>query len=315
MRKVLVTGGAGFIGSHIVEQLLEENYIVSVVDNLCTGNYSNIKNKNVDFYKCDIISEEFEEAVKEFKPDYIIHQAAQVSVSRSVEETLYDEQVNIRGSLNVMEAAKKYKVKKIIFASSAAVYGEPQYLPIDEEHVTNTVSPYGLSKFTVEEYLRLLNKFYGIEYTILRYSNVYGPRQDTKGEGGVVALFAEKVVQGIDVSIFGDGNQTRDFVYVKDVAGANIAAIKNGKNEIFNISTNSQISINDLLIQMNLHAESVVEAKYYDTRKGDIVHSVLANTYAKEVLKWTPRYSIQHGIKDTLEYYLAQNKYNRSVTV
>lgn len=304
MEKVLVTGGAGFIGSHIVDKLLEEGYEVAVFDNLSTGKLENLRDKTYTFYEGDITNKKkVYAAVADFQPHYIIHQAAQVSVAKSVENMEEDARINIMGSINVINAAKDYAVKKIVYASSAAVYGEPQYLPIDENHPINPQSPYGISKFTVELYLKVANELYGIDYTILRYANVYGPRQDAKGEGGVVAIFAEKIANGETPTIFGDGEQTRDFIYVTDVAAANVLAIKEGRNKILNISTNTITNINYLsnLINSTFHKE--ITPIYGEERKGDIKSSVLNNKSSKEALNWEPRISIEEGIDKIAEYY------------
>ena len=302
----MVTGGCGFIGSHIVDKLLSEGYDVAVVDNLSTGNQENIKGKNVSFYQCDILSDDFFKVVADFHPDYIIHEAAQVSVSHSMSHLTYDTQVNILGSVNVIESAKQNNVKKIIFASSAAVYGEPEYLPIDLNHRTGPMSPYGLSKLTVEQYLKLAKDIYGIEYTILRYANVYGPRQDANGEGGVVAIFSDKIVANVVPTIFGDGEQTRDFIFVKDVAAANVKALENGNSMILNVSSGEKISVNELFAAMNKIGQKDIQAKYVEVREGDIRHSLLDNTLTKENLNWKPSYSLEEGLKETLEFYIKE---------
>jgi UDP-glucose 4-epimerase len=304
MEKVLVTGGVGFIGSHIVDKLLEEGYEVAVFDNLSTGKLENLGEKIFTFYEGDISNkDQVYQAVADFKPHYIIHQAAQVSVAKSVKSMEEDARLNIMGSINLINAAKDYEVKKIVYASSAAVYGEPQYLPIDENHPINPQSPYGVSKFTVELYLKAAQELYGIDYTILRYANVYGPRQNAKGEGGVVAIFSEKIANGEIPTIFGDGEQTRDFVYVTDVAEANVMAIHEGRNQIFNISTNSITNINYLfkLISNTFHKE--ITPIYKEKRKGDIKSSVLNNKSSKENLNWKPKISIEQGINKIAEYY------------
>ncbi|RAK20400.1 UDP-glucose 4-epimerase [Anoxybacillus vitaminiphilus] len=304
MEKVLVTGGAGFIGSHIVDKLLEEGYEVAVFDNLSTGKLENLREKTYTFYEGDISNkEQVYAAIADFQPHYIIHQAAQVSVAKSVENMEKDARINIMGSINVINAAKDYGVKKIVYASSAAVYGEPQYLPIDENHPINPKSPYGISKFTVELYLKATHELYGIDYTILRYANVYGPRQDAKGEGGVVAIFAEKIANGETPTIFGDGKQTRDFVYVTDVAAANVLAIQGGRNKIFNISTNTMTNINYLFNLINSTFHKEMAPIYEEGRKGDIKSSVLNNISSKEALNWEPQVSIEEGIDKIAEYY------------
>lgn len=303
MSKVMVTGGCGFIGSHVVEKLLDEQYEVVVVDNLKTGKLENINTNKVEFYQFDITSVEFKQVVSETMPEFIIHLAAQVSVPESIKDIIYDTEVNIIGSINVIEAAKNNGVRKIVFASSAAVYGEPQYLPIDTEHSITPLSPYGLSKYTVENYLKLAKECYGIDYTVLRYSNVYGPRQDAKGEGGVVAIFSERLSQNQECIIYGDGFQTRDFIFVEDVANANVKALEKGSDFVLNVATSHRISINDLFTVVKEHSGANVEPIYIDIRDGDIKHSVLSNKTTIDVLEWGITHTLDEGIKKTIEYY------------
>lgn len=303
MSKVLVTGGAGFIGSHIVEVLLEKGYEVAVIDNLSTGKVENLNLTNLDFFHCDILdSSKFLTIMEEIKPDYIIHQAAQVSVAESVNNVLFDQEVNIKGSLNIIEAAKKYNVKKIVFASSAAVYGNPEFLPIDLTHPIHPTSPYGLSKFTVEEYLRISKELFGIDYTVLRYSNVYGPRQDSKGEGGVVAIFSDKISNGEQPTIFGDGNQTRDFIFVGDVARANVAALTS-ESGTYHVSSGNYITINQLFDCMMETSSNKCAPIYKKERDGDIRNSVLDYTTTLEKLNWRPLVTLKEGLDRTLEFY------------
>lgn len=303
MKKVLVTGGCGFIGSHVVDKLIEKRYEVVVVDNLTTGKLENININRVKFYNCDITTKEFEEVVSDSKPDFIIHQAAQVSVSESIRNVVVDAEVNIKGSLNVINAAKNNGVKKIVFASSAAVYGEPLYLPVDINHPINPLSPYGLSKYTVENYLALAKKFYGVDYTILRYSNVYGPRQDTQGEGGVVAVFCKQLTENNEVLVYGDGEQTRDFIYVEDVADANVSALELGNSLVLNVSTSERITINDLYYAIKEQSYSLIDPTYMNARNGDIKHSVLCNRLTKIALNWEVKYHLDKGLQRTIEYY------------
>lgn len=307
--KVLVTGGAGFIGSHIVDKLVQKKYKVSVVDNLSTGRKENI-NKAAVFYKCDITDlNNLDSVFRNEEPDFVIHQAAQISAGGSLKSPSFDAIVNITGTINILECCVKYKVKKIIFASSAAVYGEPQYLPIDEQHELKPISPYGLSKLTAENYIMLYKKLYGLEYTILRYANVYGPRQDAEGEGGVVAIFINRLLKGITVEIYGDGRQTRDFIYVEDVANANIATLRADYGGIFNISTNSQTSVRNLLNTLCVINGSITKPIYRRERIGDIRKSSLDNTKTIQTLNWQCTYSFYEGLENTLRYYKAyQNK-------
>ncbi|WP_078431853.1 NAD-dependent epimerase/dehydratase family protein [Metabacillus halosaccharovorans] len=300
--KVLVTGGCGFIGSHIVDKLMDENHDVYVVDNLVTGNKNNV-NPNVPIMDCDINSELMEKVVQDFQPEAIIHQAAQVSVAHSINDMLYDESVNIHGSLKIIDLAKKYNVKKIVFASSAAVYGNPVSLPVELDHPTNPLSPYGVSKLSVEYYLKMAKETFDIDYTILRYANVYGPRQDANGEGGVIAIFSDALAKGNSPTIYGDGMQTRDFVYVEDVADANVRALTMGHNQILNVSSSEEITVNSLFETMQKVAGTNIAVNYEEERNGDIRKSVLCNKITKEQLDWVPSTSLFVGLQNTMNYY------------
>lgn len=299
--KVLVTGGAGFIGSHIVDNLINSGFKVVIVDNLSTGNmYINDK---ATFYNLDITDMNIEQVFTLENPDFLIHHAAQIDVQRSIIDPFYDAKVNILGTINLLKLAVKYNVKKFIYASSAAVYGNPDYLGVDEKHLVKPLSFYGISKHTPEHYLHAFSSLYGLNFTILRYSNVYGIRQDPKGEGGVISIFIDKLLNEESPCIFGDGEQTRDFIYVKDIASANLAALYKGDGEIINISINKQASINELLLLMNDICGNDIKPIYKEARKGDILHSYLENTKAIEILNWEPKYSITEGLKETIEYY------------
>lgn len=301
--KVLVTGGAGFIGSNIVDRLIELNHDVAVVDNLSTGRRENL-NPGAEFYNVDIVNkEDLNRVFEAFKPEICIHHAAQIDVQRSIKEPDYDADVNIVGTINVLNACRLSGARKIIYASSAAVYGEPEYLPLDENHKVDPISYYGASKHTPEHYIKIFSQLYGLRYTILRYSNVYGIRQDPMGEGGVIAIFLNKLVKGEVPTIFGDGEQTRDFIYVKDVVEANIAALTRGDGDILNISTNTYISINDLVKKMIEASGRELNPNYGPARKGDIIHSYMDNRRAAEVLGWEPRYGLVEGLRETYEYY------------
>lgn len=302
MSRVVITGGAGFIGSHIAEELLANNYEVIVIDNLTTGNYRNISHLPIRLYEYDITDSSSIDFIASLEPEYIIHQAAQVSVAESVHDILHDENVNVKGSLHVIKAAIKASVKKLVFASSAAVYGNPVFLPVTTDHPTMPESPYGLTKLTVERYLQMAYKFYQLPYSILRYSNVYGPRQDAKGEGGVVSIFADKIAEGKAPVIFGDGEQTRDFIYVKDVAKANVKALNAQGNICVNISTQTQITVNALWETMVRAGDIQLKAEHKDARPGDILHSTLCNEKTLELLDWAPQTSLEDGLKDTLAF-------------
>ena len=292
--KVLITGGAGFIGSHIVDLLIENGYEIFVVDNLSSGSESNL-NKSAKFYNLDMTSEKLEEVFAQNKIDYVFHLAAQPSVSSSIKNPTYDATENILGSINVLKFAKKYGVKKIACASTAAVYGIPQYLPVDENHNTECLSFYGISKLTMEKYIEL----FGVDYIIFRLANVYGPRQNAHGEAGVVAIFVDKMKNNENITIDGDGEQTRDFVYVADVAKAFLSAIQSEvKNEIINVSTNTSISINKLFEVMNSNYNYTKKPQYGEERQGDIKHSVLDNKKCLKSFGFIPKTPIEQGLGD-----------------
>ena len=300
--EVLVTGGAGFIGSNIVDGLIEAGHQVIVVDNLSTGKKENL-NEQAEFYNLDLRDQKLKEVFKENEISHVIHHAAQIDVQHSIQDPLSDAQNNILATINLLECCRAYKVKKIIYASSAAVYGEPDYLPVDEEHPIKAMSPYGISKHTPEHYIKMYNELYELKYTIFRYANVYGPRQDPKGEGGVVSIFVDKMLAEERPVIFGDGQQTRDFVHVYDIVKANLLALDNGDNILVNISTQSRDSVNDLVDHLNDILPYNVEAIYKEARQGDIRHSSLANQKAEELLGWTPDYDFKTGLEQTVGYY------------
>jgi len=301
--EVLVTGGTGFIGSNIVDGLIKKGHKVIVVDNLSTGKKENL-NKNAKFHQLDIRDQELKEIFKENEITHVIHHAAQIDVQHSIKDPLFDVQNNILGTINLLEMSREYGVEKIIYASSAAVYGEPDYLPVDEEHPIKAMSPYGITKHTPEHYIKMYNELYDLKYTIFRYANAYGPRQDSKGEGGVVSIFVDKMVAEERPVIFGDGKQTRDFIHVYDIVKANLLALENDENILVNISTESRDSVNDLVDYLNLILPYNLKAIYEEARKGDILHSSLANEKAEELLGWIPDYDFKAGLKQTVKYYL-----------
>lgn len=298
-----MTGGAGFIGSHTVDLLIKNDYEVCVIDNLAHGKKSNINSK-AKFYKIDIRDKGILDILKNEKPEFIVHNAAQISVFKSIENPIDDADININGTLNILEAARKTDVKKIIYSASAAIFGEPEYLPIDEKHSLNMISNYGVSKHTVEHYLKVYKKLYDMDYIILRYSNVYGPRQDSSGEGGVVAIFCEKIIKNESPYIFGDGTQTRDFVYVKDVARANLMAIKSNKIGVFNVCTNTKISVKKLFYCIkNIIDNKDIKPIYTGERYGDIKNSYMSYKKILNEIGWSPEYNIVKGLKETIKFY------------
>jgi UDP-glucose 4-epimerase len=292
MENVLITGGAGFIGSHLSDLLIENNYNVIIADNLSSGFEYNI-NKNAKFYNVDVNSADLEKVFQENKIDYVFHFAAQPSVSFSTSHPDLDAKENILGSINVLKFSKKYNIKKFITASTAAVYGVPQYLPVDENHTLTCLSFYGISKLTMEKYVKL----FGIDYVIFRFANVYGPRQSAHGEAGVVAIFADKMKNNIQITIDGDGEQTRDFVYVADIAQVCLKAIQNDvKNEIINVSMNTAISINKLFEIMGNKCNYKIPAIHGEERTGDIKHSVLDNKKCQNIFNFIPKTIIEEGL-------------------
>ena len=242
--RILVTGGAGFIGSHVVDRLLELGHEVAVVDNLASGSAANLS-PDVSFHETDIVGPDLDDVLRAEKPEVVCHYAAQISVTHSMRDPVADASTNILGSLNLLQSCVRNGVRKVVYTSSGgAIYGEPQYLPCDEAHPVQPLSYYGASKYAVEKYLYVYRVAHGLDYTALRLGNVYGPRQDPTGEAGVVAIFAQAMLEGRPITIFGTGEQERDFVYVRDVAEASVAALDRGDGEAYNIGTGAGTSIN-----------------------------------------------------------------------
>ncbi len=302
--KVLVTGGAGFIGSHLVDKLILEGFEVFVIDNLSTGKLENV-NKKAKLIVGDIQSEYMlNDLFKKNDFSFVFHLAAQISVSNSVKNPVKDAQTNIIGSLNLIKKCVEHKVKKIIFSSTGgAIYGDVNVFPTNEEVFPRPISPYGIAKFSVENYLRFAKSEFGLDYTVLRYSNVYGPRQDPHGEAGVIAIFSSRMLKGDEVIIFGDGEYVRDYVFVSDVVNANIKAMSKGSGETFNIATSNGISVNELFqILKNLTGYDK-DPVYKSPREGDIRKSVLSYEKAKRELDWEPKININEGLKRTVEWF------------
>ncbi len=303
--RVLVTGGAGFIGSHIVENLLQAGHEPIVLDNLSHGKRENLP-PGTPLYEVDIRDAAgVEHVMGKTRPQVIIHQAAQVSVSYSVAYPAEDGEINILGTLNLLEEAQRHKVEKFIFASSVAVYGNPSYLPCDEYHPTVPRAPYGMSKLTAEAYIRLFHRLYGLRYTILRYGNVYGPRQDAEGEAGVIAIFISRMLAGEPTVIDGDGQQTRDFVYVGDVAHANLLALTAGDGETLNLGTGQAIAILDLWQLLRRLTGYSLEAHHGLPRTGDIRHMVIDAERAQSVLGWKAETPLESGLRRTIAAWQA----------
>lgn len=296
--KMLVTGGAGFIGSELVRQL-KNKHKASVLDNLSTGRRDNLW-PEVSFYHGDLLDKSFVfHTVEKERPERIFHLGAQVSVPSSVSIPAADAASNVIGTINILEAAVKYNVEKVIYASTAAVYGPPQYLPLDEKHPVQPLSGYGISKYSGELYLDLYKRLYGLDYTVLRFGNVYGSGQ-LPINSGIVAILVNCLNQDSPVFIYGDGDQTRDFLYVKDVAAAAIKAINEGSGRILNIGTNTAVSINKLLHVLENIRGKTVKTVYDRERPHDIRHSVLDASQGQKVLNWQPRYSLEEGLEEII---------------
>jgi UDP-glucose 4-epimerase len=300
--KVLVTGGAGFIGSHLVDALIQQGHRVVVVDNLSTGRLENI-NPAAMFYKVDICSPELEKIFEEERPELVNHQAAQTVIQKSMEDPAFDAKQNILGGLNLILQCVRFGVKKIAYASSVGVYGEPKYRPVDESHSVNPMSYYGISKHTIEHYLHVFCLEYTMYYVVLRYSNIYGPRQNTKGEAGVIAIFTRQMLQGERPTIFGKGDKTRDYVYVGDVVMANLLAMEKSINGIYNIGTGVETSDQEIF---NLLAGLVGyhgSPHYAPVRKGEIYRICLDYSKAQKEIGWQPRFLLSEGLTETVNYY------------
>lgn len=300
--RITVTGGAGFIGSHLVDRLIEDGHTVQVIDNLYTGNKEFVHSK-AQFIELDIRDPKLYSVLEEFRPDYIFHEAAQTEVSTSMSDPMLDCDINLMGLINLLNAAVKLDVKKFLMPSSAAVYGNLDTLPLNEEMIGNPSSFYGLTKLTTEHYLRIYHEAFGLPYICYRYSNVFGPRQGNGGEGGVISIFAKAIVQGSPIIIYGDGKQTRDFIYVDDVVEANILGMQHQVTGIYNVSTGISSSVNLLVDEFRNISGKDIEVVYDQPRLGDIRDSVLATDKSEKELLFTAKYNLHDGLIKTYEYF------------
>jgi UDP-glucose 4-epimerase len=305
--KILVTGGAGFIGSHVVDAYLGEGHEIGVLDDLGRGSARNL-NPRAKFYEGNIEDREFVNTVfSDFRPEMVNHHAAQMDVRRGVREPVFDARVNILGSLNLLEAAVAAKTRHFIYISTAgAAYGEPKQLPVPEDAPILPITPYGISKHTVEHYLYTFSHLYGLSYVVLRYGNVYGPRQSSAGGAGVFAIFCEQILAGIQPVIYGDGNKIRDYIYVEDVVGANVAALSHGHGEVFNIASGVGTSDQEVFSRVcGLLGTPELRPRLVGKRPGEIDGIRLDIEKAKRLLGWTPRISLAEGVRRTADYFLA----------
>lgn len=298
-----MTGGAGFIGSHVVDAFLQTGYEVVVVDNLSSGRKSNL-NPLARFYQVDIRDAELDEVFAKEKPDVVDHHAAQMDVRKSVADPLYDADVNVRGSINLLECSRRHNVRKVIYVSTGgAVYGQPEYLPCDEDHPINPICQYGISKHTVEHYLAVYKYLYGLDYTVLRYPNVYGPRQDPRGEAGVIAIFIGRMSQNEPVIIYGTGEQERDFIYVTECARANLLAIDKGSGKVYNIGSSQGTTINSVFDTLKSIMKYQATPEYYPAKLGETFKIYLDSRRALADLMWQPQIGLHAGLEKTVSYF------------
>lgn len=300
---ILITGGAGFIASHIADAYIAEGHNVVIVDNLSGGVVENI-NPKAKFYQLDIRSEKLEDVFQKGKIDIVNHLAAQMDVRRSVDDPKFDASVNVLGGLNLFECARKHRVKKIIFSSTGgAIYGEQDYFPADEEHPTRPLSPYGITKLCTEKYLFFYKAVYGIHHVILRYANIYGPRQNPHGEAGVIAIFCHKMLKGETPVINGDGKQTRDYTFVSDVVNANLLALKHEQSAIYNVGTSKENDVNKLFYELRKHLNPSCPEQHAPAKAGEQQRSVINYKKIEQELGWHPTIQLDEGLRLTAEYF------------
>jgi len=300
--KIVVTGGAGFIASHIVDAYINERYEVHVIDDFSTGQEKNL-NRRATVHSLDIAEPKTARLIRQIKPDILNHHAAQMDVRRSVADPTFDARVNILGFINLLETAKDVGVQKVIFSSSGgAVYGDREPIPANEEHPTIPLSPYGVSKLTGELYLGYYHLNFGLPFVALRYANVYGPRQNSKGEAGVVAIFISQLLAGKSPIINGDGKQTRDYVFVGDVVRANVAALDASYVGPINIGTGRETDVVTICELLRQGLESKIKAVHGPAKLGEQRRSCLDVSLAGKVLRWRPEVTLQSGLKKTIAY-------------
>jgi UDP-glucose 4-epimerase len=307
--RILITGGAGFIGSHIAEACLAEGHDVAIVDDLSTGSLAHVPPR-ARFYPVDVRGPQLEEVFAVERPELVSHHAAQVSVRRSVEEPVHDADINVLGSLHLLEAARRHGVRRVVFASTGgAIYGEVEAGAADEHHRCRPQSPYAVAKLAVEHYLASYRGAFGLETVVLRYANVYGPRQDPHGEAGVIAIFIQRILAGLPPTIYGDGEQVRDFVYVNDVVRANLQAhtVPASADEpvIVNVATGRGTTVNALWQALVDIAQPSVTPQQQPARTGDLVRSVLDPSRAARVLGWRPEVDLDRGLRQTWAWFSA----------
>jgi len=307
-KKILVTGGAGFIASHVVDRLIQKRHKVVIVDNLSSGKKENL-NPKAKFYKIDIRDPEISSIFRKEKPKVVFHYAAQIEARQSLEDPIWSAEVNILGSLNILENCRKLGVEKIIFASSGGeIYGSAAKIPTPESYLPSPLSPYGLSKLTIERYLALYKKLFGLSYITLRLGNVYGPRQNPYGEAGVIAIFANKMLIGEQVHVHGSGTQTKDYIFIEDVADATILSLEKGHEGVFNIGTGKETSVLELFNKIKILTNPSAKKKHVSLPLCSFPRGCLDITKAKKILNWFPKYSLDEGLRKTVEWFKRNSK-------
>ncbi|MCM2604530.1 GDP-mannose 4,6-dehydratase [Rossellomorea marisflavi] len=299
MKKAIVTGGAGFIGSHLADSLIKDGLDVHIIDDLSSGKLEHLP-EAASFHQLDISSQETRELITSIKPDVIYHLAAQADVNRSLDDPHTDMLVNVGGTINILEACRSLSLKKFVFSSTSAVYGNSPESVLTEDLPVSPLSYYGLSKLVAERYITLYHDLFSIPYTILRYGNVYGPRQTAKGEGGVIAVFTEKLSKGEPLKVNGDGMQTRDYVYVQDIVSANRAAGDIQDVGTFVVGTGIPTSLLEVIKTLENHTGQSIPYTHGADRPGDIKHSCLNPALINRTLRWAHRYDMDMGISETL---------------
>jgi UDP-glucose 4-epimerase len=304
--RILVTGGAGFIGSHVADRFIELGHEVAVLDDFSSGKPENV-NPRAKLFRMSLLDERLAGVFDEFRPEVVSHHAAQVNVRRSVDAPEFDATVNVVGSVRLFQAAATRGCGKVIYASSGgACYGDPPSLPAREDTPVRPLCPYGVSKYAAEKYLQLYGALNGLRFTVLRYANVYGPRQDPHGEAGVVAIFSELLLEGKTPTIFGDGSKTRDYVFVSDIVQANVLALEAGNGGTYNVGTGREVSDDQIFAAVRDAVGVKIEPVHSEFRKGEVQRVALDASHIRAELGWRPRLTIEQGIPKAVEFYRAK---------
>jgi UDP-glucose 4-epimerase len=307
--RVLVTGGAGFIGSHLVDAIIADGHEAIIIDSLATGVRENI-HPQARFYEADIRDATAVETLfARERPEVLIHQAAQLDVRRSVADPAYDADVNVVGTLRLLQAGLQHGLKKVIFASSGgAIYGDTEVIPTPETHPAAPISPYGVAKLSIEHYLHYYQVVQGLPYVALRYANVYGPRQNPHGEAGVIAIFSERLLRGQTATIYGDGLNSRDYVYVADVVAANLRALASDRSGAYNVGTGIETDVNTVFRRINDLTEAGAEERHGEAKAGEQRRSCLNTALAQHDLGWQPEIGFEEGLRRTVEFFIDKTR-------